>query len=140
MFIGVLHTIWTFNNHIISWSKLNLTSLLKSLGLTMVLNSKWLISLRLIVSYADIVVLPFHNKILLWRGNINIFCVLQEPWEFNKMFQLFIGVTAFSQQSTSSIDFHPRFFITKHLLNCFMTNHLITLPLEFLVAYVLPPL
>ena len=70
------------------WSKLNSTNPLKFLELTMLLNFKWLTSLRLMASYTNIVVLLLHNKILLWRGNINIFCVLQEPYEFNQMFLL----------------------------------------------------
>ena len=82
----------------------------------------------------NIVVLPLLNKIQLWRGNTNIFCVLQEPYEFNLMFLLSIGVTAFLLLCTLSIDFHHLFFIIKLLLNCFMAKFLITAHLESLAV------
>ena len=52
------------------------------------------------------------------------------------MFLLPIGVTAFSQQCTLSIDFHPFFFMTKHPLNCLMAKSLIIVLLEFLAVCV----
>ena len=74
-----------FYNPFISWSKLSSTNLLRFLEKIMVLSFKWLISSRVMISYTNIVMLPLHNKILLWRGNINIFCVLQGLWEFSLM-------------------------------------------------------
>ena len=103
----------------IPWLKLNLVNLLRSLGLIMGLNFKWLISLSLIASYINIAMLPLRNKTQLWRGNISIYFVLQEFWDFNQIFLLIIGVIADLLLCILSTDFLILFWIINLLLNFF---------------------
>ena len=85
-------------------------------------------------------VLIDHSKILWWKGNINIFWMLQGLLSSNLISLLLIGVIASSLPLTSLIGCLSLCYKTSPLLNVFSINHLHLITLEFLDVCVLPPL
>ena len=120
-----------------TWFSLNSMSKSNVLGLIMPLSSNFLIFILLTASFTKLVVFKLHNKILLWRENINIFYLLLGLCKFSPICHFLFGVIVYSLLSISLIGCHLLFYNIKLPMNFYLAKFLLIPILGFLVVYVL---